>query len=65
MQGSSARRLMVDLSLRSGCPQCYTDDDLDNAFLVDLTQSFFTAIHFAKSIEEQRLIVSRADHYYV
>jgi hypothetical protein len=40
----SARRLMVDLSLRSGCPQCYKDNDLVKAFLVDLTQASFGSL---------------------
>ena len=55
--GSPARRLMVDLSLRSGCPKCYTANDLDKAFLIDLTQAFFAAVHGPKSLEEQRLLV--------
>ena len=63
--GSPARRLMVDLSLRWGCPQCCSNDDLDKAFLVDITKAFFTAGHFAKSIEERRLIVPRAEDYRV
>lgn len=62
---SPAHRLLVDLSLRSGCPQCYTDDDLEKAFLVDLTQAFFAAVHFTKGVEKQRLIVPRAEHYHV
>ena len=63
--GSAARRLMVDLSFRSGCPRCYTADELDKAFLVDLTQIFFAAIHEPKSIEKQRLPVPRAEDYQV
>lgn len=63
--GSPARRLLVDLSLRPECPQCYTDDDLEKAFLVDLTQAFFTAVHFTKGVEEQRLIVPRAEDYHI
>ncbi|GAB7334032.1 hypothetical protein MBLNU13_g06125t2 [Cladosporium sp. NU13] len=63
--GSPARRLMVDLSLRSGCPKCYTADDLDKAFLVDLTQAFFAAVHGPKGIEEQRLLVPESKDYRV
>ena len=63
--GSPARRLMVNLSLRWGCPQCCSNDDLDKAFLVDITKAFFTAGHFAKGIEERRLIVPRAEDYRV
>lgn len=63
--GSPTRRLMVDLSLRSGCPKCYTADDLDNAFLVDLTQAFFAAVHGPKSVEEQRRLVPVPKDYRV
>lgn len=64
-EGSPARRLMVDLSLRSGCPKCYTVDDLDKAFLVDLAQAFFAAVHGPKSIQEQRLLVPESKDYRV
>lgn len=60
-----ARRLMVDLSLRSGCPKCYTADDLDKAFLIDMTQAFFAAAHAPKSLEEERRLVPKPEDYRV
>lgn len=60
--GSPARRLMVDLSLRFGCPQCYTGD-LDNAFLVDLTHAFFVAAQSPKGVDGQRYLALEADDY--
>jgi hypothetical protein len=65
LAGSPARRLMVNLSLRAGCPKCYTANDLEKAFLVDLTQAFFAAIHEPKSVEEQRLIIPESKDYRV
>jgi hypothetical protein len=63
--GSPVRRLMVDLSLRSGCSRCFADSNIDKAFLVDLTRAFFTAVHSTKSVEEQRLILPNAEDYHV
>lgn len=62
---SPARRLMVDLSLRSGCPKCYTVDDLDKAFLIDLTQAFFAAAHGPKTLEEERRLMPKPEDYRV
>jgi hypothetical protein len=62
--GSPARRLMVDLSLRFGCHQCFTGD-LDKAFLVDLTHAFFVAAHLPKGVEGQRGLEPKAEEYRV
>ena len=63
--GSPARRLMVDLALRSGCPRCYTADELDKAFLVDLTQAFFLALRGPTSVEDQRPSTPKPELYRV
>ena len=62
---SAARRLMVDLTLRSGCPKCYGADELDKAFLVDLTQAFFATVHGPYSLEQERLIATQPENYRV
>lgn len=60
--GSPARRLMVDLSLKFGCPQCHTEI-LDKAFLLDLTQALFVAGQSAKGLEGKRELELRAGDY--
>lgn len=56
---------MVDLSVRSGCPQCCSNDDPNKAFLVDLIKALFTAVHLSKGVGEKCLIVPRAEDYCV
>jgi len=56
---------MVNLCLRFGCPKCYGADELDKAFLVDLTQAFFATVHGPYSLEQERLIATQPENYRV
>lgn len=51
--GSPARRLMVDLSLKFGCPQCLTEVS-EKAFLLDLTHAFFVVVGSPRGVESKR-----------